>query len=384
MADLELSPLAAAYARARGADRQASFGDFAAFSRTGRPGGSAGALARGLGRRDRAGLRAGRAGGAPAQEGRQLPGDGDRPGLDAARPWSDARCSGSPSSSRATTPTVTLGEVVTARQGAVRGGEARPAAGGHHPQVHAVQQHRAGGGRSGDRGRGRAAVADPLHAAGLLQGGAVVAAAAPPDAEPPVRRRGVSRSERDNATEAWLRGRSRPRRWWTRPPRSPHEEQAAWIKQLRGVALRQRRPDPVPRQPGPGGRDGRRVRLAAGRLDPDGRGARGRRRARHGDDVLRAAPLPPLTSRREPSPGRYRRDGRPVVRYVVGYVRCLKRLIRRPRRWPQSQQADAWVADLRGWRVRISNGRTAARYAVQIRRSLDGARSTAPYAGLNR
>src|SRR5689334_16003763 len=31
VADLELSPLAAAYARARGADRQASFGDFAAF-----------------------------------------------------------------------------------------------------------------------------------------------------------------------------------------------------------------------------------------------------------------------------------------------------------------------------------------------------------------
>src|SRR3954453_13128592 len=34
VADLELSPLAAAYARPRGADRQASFGDFAAFSRT--------------------------------------------------------------------------------------------------------------------------------------------------------------------------------------------------------------------------------------------------------------------------------------------------------------------------------------------------------------
>jgi phosphoribosylaminoimidazolecarboxamide formyltransferase/IMP cyclohydrolase len=33
-ADLELSPAAAAYARARGADRQASFGDFAAFSTT--------------------------------------------------------------------------------------------------------------------------------------------------------------------------------------------------------------------------------------------------------------------------------------------------------------------------------------------------------------
>jgi phosphoribosylaminoimidazolecarboxamide formyltransferase/IMP cyclohydrolase len=33
VADLELSPLAAAYARARGADRQASFGDFAALSR---------------------------------------------------------------------------------------------------------------------------------------------------------------------------------------------------------------------------------------------------------------------------------------------------------------------------------------------------------------
>src|SRR5688500_4958857 len=32
--DLELSPLASAYARARGADRLASFGDFAAFSRT--------------------------------------------------------------------------------------------------------------------------------------------------------------------------------------------------------------------------------------------------------------------------------------------------------------------------------------------------------------
>lgn len=33
VAELELSPLASAYARARGADRQASFGDFAAFSR---------------------------------------------------------------------------------------------------------------------------------------------------------------------------------------------------------------------------------------------------------------------------------------------------------------------------------------------------------------
>src|SRR5690606_31851646 len=33
-ADLALSPAAAAYARARGADRQASFGDFAAFSET--------------------------------------------------------------------------------------------------------------------------------------------------------------------------------------------------------------------------------------------------------------------------------------------------------------------------------------------------------------
>jgi phosphoribosylaminoimidazolecarboxamide formyltransferase/IMP cyclohydrolase len=33
VSDLELSPLAAAYARARSADRQASFGDFAAFSR---------------------------------------------------------------------------------------------------------------------------------------------------------------------------------------------------------------------------------------------------------------------------------------------------------------------------------------------------------------
>jgi AICAR transformylase/IMP cyclohydrolase PurH len=34
VADLELTPIAAAYARARGADRQASFGDFAAFSAT--------------------------------------------------------------------------------------------------------------------------------------------------------------------------------------------------------------------------------------------------------------------------------------------------------------------------------------------------------------
>ena len=33
VADLDLTPLASAYARARGADRQASFGDFAAFSR---------------------------------------------------------------------------------------------------------------------------------------------------------------------------------------------------------------------------------------------------------------------------------------------------------------------------------------------------------------
>ena len=60
--ELELSPVANAYARARGADRLCSFGDCVADQRRGRRGDRGAARAGGLRRRDRARLRAGGAG----------------------------------------------------------------------------------------------------------------------------------------------------------------------------------------------------------------------------------------------------------------------------------------------------------------------------------
>ena len=234
VADLELSALAAAYARARGADRQASFGDFAAFSRTVDL-----AAARVLSREVSDGVIA------PAYEPEALavlqrkkggnylvmgidpdwtPPSVERRqvfGITFEQPRNDA--------------TVTLGEVVTSRK------ELSEAA---------------------TRDLLLAAITlkyTPSNSIALAVDGQAIGVGAGQQSRILCTRlacskaelwwlrqhprtlslryaEGVSRSERDNATEAWLR--QEPTTALVDPPAPlTAEEQAAWIKQLRGVAL---------------------------------------------------------------------------------------------------------------------------------------------------
>ena len=100
--DLDLSPLATAYARARGADRLCSFGDFAAMSDVVDVSTATHPQARGLRRRHRPRLRAGRARDPQEQAQRHLLRARDRSRLDERPRRRPARCSASPSSSDAT------------------------------------------------------------------------------------------------------------------------------------------------------------------------------------------------------------------------------------------------------------------------------------------
>ena len=234
VADLELSPLAAAYARARGADRQASFGDFAAFSRSVDLAAarvlarevSDGVIAPGYEPEALAVLRRKKGGSylvlgidpawtPPALERRQVF------GITFEQPRNDA--------------TVTLGEVVTSRtelpDGARRdlllaaitlkytpSNSIALAADGQAIGVGAGQQSRILCTR----------LACSKAELWWLRQHPRTLSLQYAD--------GVSRSERDNATEAWLR--REPSSALVDPPTAlTAEEQAAWIKQLRGVAL---------------------------------------------------------------------------------------------------------------------------------------------------
>ena len=241
VADLELSPLAAAYARARGADRQASFGDFAAFSRTVDLAAarvlsrevSDGVIAPGYEPEALAVLRRKKGGSylvmgidpdwtPPSVERRQVF------GITFEQPRNDA--------------TVTLGEVVTARTDLSDGAR---------------------------RDLLLAAITlkyTPSNSIALAVDGQAIGVGAGQQSRILCTRlacskaelwwlrqhprtlslryaEGVSRSERDNATEAWLRREEIPRSSGQATalvdPPAPltAEEQAAWIKELRGVAL---------------------------------------------------------------------------------------------------------------------------------------------------
>ena len=234
VADLELSALAAAYARARGADRQASFGDFAAFSRTVDLAAarvlsrevSDGVIAPGYEPEALAVLQRKKGGNylvmgidpdwtPPSVERRQVF------GITFEQPRNDA--------------TVTLGEVVTSRK------ELSEAA---------------------TRDLLLAAITlkyTPSNSIALAVDGQAIGVGAGQQSRILCTRlacskaelwwlrqhprtlslryaEGVSRSERDNATEAWLR--QEPTTALVDPPAPlTAEEQAAWIKELRGVAL---------------------------------------------------------------------------------------------------------------------------------------------------
>ena len=166
---------------------------------------------------------------------------------------------------------------------------ARSLLGGHHPQIHAVEQHRAGRGRAGDRHWGRATVAYSLHRASPARRPSCGGCDSIPHPRAAVRRRHLAagagqRASRPGCGHEPTDGPGR------KPPgrRSRRRASAALDRTASRRRPRQRRPDPVPRQHQPGGADGRGVRLAARRLDPQRRGAGRRRRARHGDVLLRA------------------------------------------------------------------------------------------------
>ena len=233
VADLELSPLAAAYARARGADRQASFGDFAAFSRTVDLASarilsrevSDGVIAPGY-EPDALAVLQRKKGGSylvmgidpawtpPSLERRQVF------GITFEQPRNDA--------------TVTLGEVVTARKELPEGAK---------------------------RDLLLAAITlkyTPSNSIALAVDGQAIGVGAGQQSRILCTRlacskaelwwlrqhprtlslqyaEGASRSERDNATEAWLR--QEPTTALVDPPAPlTADEQAAWIGQLRGVA----------------------------------------------------------------------------------------------------------------------------------------------------
>jgi phosphoribosylaminoimidazolecarboxamide formyltransferase/IMP cyclohydrolase len=234
VADLELSPLGAAYARARGADRQASFGDFAAFSRTVdlaaarvlsrevsdgaiAPGYEPDALA--VLQRKKGGrylvLEIDPAWTPPALERRQVF------GITFEQPRNDA--------------TVPLGEVVTSRKALPDGAR---------------------------RDLLLAAITlkyTPSNSIALAVDGQAIGVGAGQQSRILCTRlacskaelwwlrqhprtlslryaEGVSRSERDNAAEAWLR--QEPTAALVDPPAAlDADEQAAWIRELQGVAL---------------------------------------------------------------------------------------------------------------------------------------------------
>lgn len=233
VADLELSPLASAYARARGADRQASFGDFAAFSRTVDVASarvlsrevSDGVIAPGyqpealeiLQKKKRGGylvLQIDPAWSPPAVERRQVF------GITFEQPRNDA--------------TVTLGDVVTARtdlsETARRdlllaaitlkytpSNSIALAVDGQAIGVGAGQQSRI------------------LCTRLACQKAELWWLRQHPRTLSLQYREGVARSDRDNATEAWLR--QEPTDALLDPPAALTDaEQADWIKQLRGVA----------------------------------------------------------------------------------------------------------------------------------------------------
>jgi phosphoribosylaminoimidazolecarboxamide formyltransferase/IMP cyclohydrolase len=233
VADLGLSPLASAYARARGADRQASFGDFAAFSRTVDAASarvlsrevSDGVIAPGyepealeiLQRKKRGGylvLQIDAAWSPPAVERRQVF------GITFEQPRNDA--------------TVTLGDIVTARtdlpETARRdlllaaitlkytpSNSIALAVDGQAIGVGAGQQSRI------------------LCTRLACQKAELWWLRQHPRALSLQYREGVARSDRDNATEAWLR--QEPTDALLDPPTPlTAAEQADWITQLRGVA----------------------------------------------------------------------------------------------------------------------------------------------------
>lgn len=233
-ADLELSPVGAAYARARGADRQASFGDFAAFSTTVdlsaarmlarevsdgviAPGYDADALA--VLQKKKGGkylvLGIDPAFSPPATERREVF------GITFEQPRNDA--------------TVTMGEVVTARTDL-------PEAAQRDLLIAAITLKYT-----------------PSNSIALAVGGQAIGVGAGQQSRILCTRlacskaelwwlrqhprtlslqyaAGVSRSERDNGVEAWLR--QEPTTALLDPPAPLSDaERAGWISQLRGVAL---------------------------------------------------------------------------------------------------------------------------------------------------
>ena len=240
VADLELSPLAAAYARARGADRLASFGDFAAFSRPVDL-----AAARVLAREVSDGVIA------PGYEPdvlavlqRKKGGSYLVLGIDPA--WTPAplerrQVFGITFEQPRNDATVTLGETVTGRT-------ALPASARRDMLLAAITLKYT-----------------PSNSIALAVGGQAIGVGAGQQSRILCTRlacqkaelwwlrqhprtlslryaEGISRSERDNAVEAWLRREPIPRSSGQAAlvdPPAPltDEERAAWIKQLRGVAL---------------------------------------------------------------------------------------------------------------------------------------------------
>jgi phosphoribosylaminoimidazolecarboxamide formyltransferase/IMP cyclohydrolase len=240
VADLELSPIAAAYARARGADRQASFGDFAAFSTTVDL-----AAARILSREVSDGVIA------PAYDPDALAVLQKKRGGNYLVVQIDPAWTPPPTERREVfgitfeqprnDATVTLGEVTTARtelpESAKRdlllaaitlkytpSNSIALAVDGQAIGVGAGQQSRILCTRLACRKAELWWLRQHPRALALQYA------------------EGVSRSERDNAVEAWLRQEEIPRSSGQAalvdpPPPLTAEEQAAWIRQLRGVAL---------------------------------------------------------------------------------------------------------------------------------------------------
>ena len=179
-----LSPLAAAYARARGADRVSSFGDWIALSdvvdestaRLIRREVSDGIIAPGF-TPEAAELLAAKQGGRycmleadpdyepPDEETRTVFGVRMRQGRNDASDWA-----------------AQLSNVTGADDGLPESALRDLIGGARHAQVHAVELDVPCAGRAGHRQRGRAAVAHPLHAARCEQGRHLVAAPAPGDA----------------------------------------------------------------------------------------------------------------------------------------------------------------------------------------------------------
>ena len=188
---LDDSPLACAYARARGTDRMSSFGDWIAPLRRVRRSHGEHHQARGLRRHHRARLYAEGARDPQRQKEGRLQRRQDRCGLPSGPDRAQAgvrhhvRAGPQRVQDRRSAPA----KHCHPQQGASRRCQDRSDHLPHHAQIHPVQLRLFCGGRAGDRRRGRAAVAHPLHAARRQQGGSVAPAPERQSARPAVCRK---------------------------------------------------------------------------------------------------------------------------------------------------------------------------------------------------